>query len=185
MADESIGRRRLLRAGVALLTVLPGCGNVFIEEPTPTPDGDGGAVETTPESTPTPEPTPAASPTPEPTPTPVLPSNRLELRGSNFSLRLNKFDSVVYVDVELLVRNVGQRALERLEYRVDVRYETAELSRVVATDYLSRRFPKGLGQGSNTLLSGTTRFPRDGRAERSTDEADFSLDLTFRAAEFR
>ena len=183
MADESIGRRRVLRGGGALLSVLPGCGgNIFIEEPTPTrtPDGTGGGGPSR-----TPTPTPAPTPRDTPTATATLPSDRLELRGTKFSLRLNKFDAVVFVDYEVLIRNVSRRPLGYVEYRVDVRYESDEVSRVVASDYVSKRFPKGLDRGSNALLSSTAKFPRDGRAERSTDEDDLSLEITFREAEFR
>ncbi|WP_423750713.1 hypothetical protein [Salinirarus marinus] len=181
MADEPIGRRRVLQGAVALLSVLPGCGNVFIEEPTPTPDERGP----TPAPTQTPAPTPADTPTPAPTPTAALPSNRLEIRRSAFSLRLDRFESAVYVDFEVRIENVSRRVLEFVEYRVDVRYDAPELSRTVATDYFSRRFPEGLEAGETARLTGTAKFVRDGRAERSTDEDDFALEFAFREVDFR
>ncbi|MFB6121950.1 MAG: hypothetical protein ABEJ78_00630 [Haloferacaceae archaeon] len=185
MADESIGRRRVLQGGVALLSLLPGCGNVFIEEPTPTPDGTGPTPTPEPTPTPTPAPTPDGSPTPASTPTATLPSDRLELRGTGFTLRLDKFESAVYVDFEVQIENVSRAVLDFVEYRVDVRYRASEVSRTVATDYFSRRFPEGLEPDETALLTGTAKFVRDGRAERSTDADDFALEFAFRDVEFR
>lgn len=183
MADESIGRRRVLQGGLALLSVLPGCGNVFIEEPTPTPAGRGPTP--TPEPTPTPTPAPTPVPPPESTSTTTLPSDRLELRDAAFSLRLSRLETAVYVDFEVTVENVGRAVLEFVEYRIDVRYDVPEVSRVVATDYFSRRFPEGLDEDETALLASTAKFVRDGRAENSTDADDFSLEFAFREVEFR
>ncbi|MFC6989446.1 hypothetical protein ACFQJD_13380 [Haloplanus sp. GCM10025708] len=100
-------------------------------------------------------------------------------------LRLDRFESAVYVDFEVRIENVSRRVLEFVEYRVDVRYDAPELSRTVATDYFSRRFPEGLEAGETARLTGTAKFVRDGRAERSTDEDDFALEFAFREVDFR
>jgi hypothetical protein len=193
MGDDRVERRTILGVGVGVLASLTGCSGLFIEpETTGTPGEGAGATATatpTPTSEPTPtSPTPTAEPTPTATPTPApLPSEHIEVRNRRLTVRrteLEKFATVGYLfDVE----NVGTRTIRDVEFRVRVRYDHEDFSRIVATDYPRFRFDlddddddDGLETDETKTVNGRVRFERDGRAQESTAADRFDFDLSIR-----
>jgi hypothetical protein len=187
MGDDRAGRRTVLGAGVGLLASLAGCSGLFIEpETTGTPaSGNGG---TTPTRTPTGTPTETSTPprTPSPTETAVpLPSEDVEVRNRLLAVRLTELETFAVVTYQFDVENTGTRAIRDVEFRVRVRYEHDEVSRVVATDYPRFRFDEedeedGLGSDETATVVDQVRFERDGRAQDSTASERFGLDLSIR-----
>ena len=187
MGDDRVERRTILGAGAGLLASLSGCGGLFIEpEATGTPDGDAS----TPTATATPEPTATATPepTPEPTPTPApLPSKDIEIRSRRLAIRRSQFEKFALVTYRFDIENVGPRTIRDIEFRVRVRYEHEEFSRLVAAGYPRFWFDDdedddedGLDPDDTTSVSGRVRFERDGRAEESTAIDRFDLELAVR-----
>jgi hypothetical protein len=187
MGDDRVERRTLLGAGAGLLASLSGCSGLFIEpEATGTPDGS--ASTPTPTATPTPTPTATPEPTPEPTPTPApLPSEDIEIRNRRLAIRRSQFEKFALVTYRFDIENVGSRTIRDVEFRVRVRYEHEEFSRLVATDYPRFWFDDdedddedGLDPDDTASVSGRVRFERDGRAQESTVGDRFDLELAVR-----
>ena len=173
------------RAGAGLLASLAGCSGLFIEpETTGTPgSGDGGA---TPTRTPTRTPTPPAR-TPPPTATPAsLPSEDVEVRNRQLAVRRTELEKFAFVRYQFDVENTGERPIRDVEFRVRVRYEHAEVFRIVATDYPRFRFGRdddeddGLDPGDTATVVERVRFERDGRAQESTALDRFDVELSIR-----
>jgi len=191
MGDDRVERRAILGAGVGLLASLTGCSGLFIEpEPTATPDGGGGAsmATATPTATATVDPTETPDPTPSPTPTPTaVPSDAVEVRNRQLALRRSQLEKYAVVAYRFEVENVGSRTITDIEFRVRVRYDHEEFSRIVATDYPRFWFDTdddedddGLDADETADVIGRVRFERDGRAQDSTAADRFSLDLSIR-----
>lgn len=198
MGDDRVDRRAILGGGVGLLASLSGCGRLFIDpETTTTPDGDGTEATVTATSTPTPTRTPAT--TPAPTATAVsLPSDGIEVRDRQISIRLSTLESFAYVGYRFEVENTGSQPIRDVEFRVDLRYEYEDSSRIVATEYPRFWFvplqdrndtdddddeeddDDGLGTDDSERVSDEVRFERDGRAEKSTAIDRFDIELTLR-----
>ena len=187
MGDDRVERRTLLGAGAGLLASLSGCSGLFIEpEATGTPDGS--ASTPTPTATPTPTPTATPEPTPEPTPTPApLPSEDIEIRNRRLAIRRSRFEKFALVTYRFDIENVGSRTIRDTEFRVRVRYEHEEFSRLVATDYPRFWFDDdedddedGLDPDDTASVSERVRFERDGRAQESTVGDRFDLELAVR-----
>jgi hypothetical protein len=191
MGDDGIERRAILGAGVGLLASLSGCSGLFIEpETTGTPGpGDGGATQTA-TQTATPAPpatteTPAETPPPTATPAP-LPSETVEVRNRLLVLRLTELEKFAVVAYRFDVENTGTRTIRDVEFRVRVRYEHEEVSRIVATDYPRFWFDDGdddddgLDADETSTVAERVRFERDGRAQESTAPDRFELDLSIR-----
>jgi hypothetical protein len=185
MGDDRTGRRAILGAGAGLLASLAGCSGLFIEpETTGTPgSGDGGA---TPTRTPTRTPTPPAR-TPPPTATPAsLPSEDVEVRNRQLAVRRTELEKFAFVRYQFDVENTGERPIRDVEFRVRVRYEHAEVFRIVATDYPRFRFGRdddeddGLDPGDTATVVERVRFERDGRAQESTALDRFDVELSIR-----
>jgi hypothetical protein len=195
MGDDRIGRRTILGAGAGLLASLTGCSGLFIEpETTGTPGpGDGGAG-----STPTPTPTPAGTPAGTGTGTPArtsstetpapLPSEEVEVRNRLLAVRLTELEKFAVVSYRFDVENTGTRTIRDVEFRVRVRYEHEEVSRIVATDYPRFWFDDedddddddGLDTDDTAAVAERVRFERDGRAQESTASDRFELELSIR-----
>ncbi|WP_049937103.1 hypothetical protein [Haloplanus natans] len=185
MGDDRVERRTILGAGAGLLASLSGCSGLFIEpEATGTPGGDAPTATTT--ATPTATATP--EPTPEPTPTPApLPSEDIEIRNRRLAVRRSQFEKFAFVTYRFDIENVGTRTIRDAEFRVRVRYEHEEFSRLAATDYPRFRFDDdadddedGLTPDETAGVSGRVRFERDGRAQESTAGERFDLELAVR-----
>jgi len=191
MGDDRIGRRTVLGAGVGLLASLTGCSGLFIEpETTGTPaPGDGGPTPTR-TQTPTPPPTATPARTPEPTAAPTpLPSEDVEVRNRLLAVELTELEKFAVVTYQFDVENTGTRAIRDIEFRVRVRYEHEEVSRIVATDYPRFWFDEegdddddddGLGSDETVTVAERVRFERDGRAQDSTAPERFGLELSIR-----
>jgi hypothetical protein len=195
MGDDRIERRTVLGAGVGLLASLTGCSGLFIEpETTGTPGpGDGGQTPT-----PTPAPTPAPTPTPARTPTPTetaapLPSEAVAVRNRLLAVRLTELEKFAVVTYQFDVENTGTRAIRDVEFRVRVRYEHEEVSRIVATDYPRFWFDEegdddddddGLGSDETVAVAERVRFERDGQAQDSTAPERFGLELSIRRTRY-
>ncbi|AXG07974.1 hypothetical protein DU500_16915 [Haloplanus rubicundus] len=188
MGDDRIGRRTILGAGAGLLASLTGCSGLFIEpETTGTPgSGDGDAGST---ATPTPAPTPAPTATPARTPlteTPApLPSEDIEVQNRRLAVRLTELEKFAVVSYRFGVENTGTRTIRDVEFRVRVRYEHEEVSRIVATDYPRFWFDDGddddgLDTDDTTTVADQVRFERDGRAQNSVAPNRFELELSIR-----
>jgi hypothetical protein len=214
MTDDGVARRTVLGLSVGALASLAGCSGLFVEEP---------ASETTPPATPpvtppvtappsipgggeeTATPTPTPTRTPEPTATPeLLPGNVIEVSNVRLSLQESELQYFTQVAYRFEVENAGRRPVVFVEFRLDLRYEHEEYSRVVATDYQRFRFDDGgddgngnggddgdgdgdddaLAPDSSATLLGDFRFERDGRAQESTDLNRFDLELTIRRLEY-
>ena len=186
MGDDRIERRAILGAGVGLLASLTGCSGLFIEpETTGTPDpGDGGSTATaTATTTPTPTATPARTPPPTATPAP-LPSEDVEVRNRLLAVRLTELEKFAVVAYRFDIENTGTRTIRDVEFRVRIRYEHEEVSRIVATDYPRFWFDDedddGLGSDDTATVAERVRFERDGRAQESTAPDRFELELSIR-----
>lgn len=184
MGDDRIERRGILCAGIGLLASLTGCSGLFIEpEATETPGGS-----TTPTSTPTPTRTATATParTPSPTATPApLPSEELEVRNRRLTVRLTELEKFAVVTYRFDIENTGTRTIRDVEFRVRVRYEHEDVSRIVATDYPRFWFDDdddedGLGPDETVGVTEQVRFERDGRAQESVAPDRFDLELSIR-----
>ncbi|MFB6101918.1 MAG: hypothetical protein ABEJ73_05075 [Haloplanus sp.] len=200
MGDDRIERRALLGVGAGVLASLAGCGRLFIE-----PESTTTTTPTTETATTTPEPTPTATatPSPEPTTTPTataapLPSEVIEIQNRQLTVRRSRFERFGLVSYRFEVENTGQRAIEYAEFRVRARYDHADISRIVGTAYPRFRFDAG-GDDDDTseesrpgLQAGETdrvrerlRFERDGRANGSTADERFYLELSVRRLRYR
>jgi hypothetical protein len=187
MGDDRIGRRTVLGAGAGLLASLTGCSGLFIEpETTGTPgsgDGDAGATPTpTPAGTPARTATPARTPSTE-TPAP-LPSEDVEVRNRRLAISLTELEKFAVVSYRFDVENTGTRTIRDVEFRVRVRYEHEEVSRIVATDYPRFWFDgeddDGLDTDDTATVTERVRFERDGRAQESAAPDRFELELSIR-----
>jgi hypothetical protein len=187
MGDDRVERRTLLGAGAGLLASLSGCSGLFIEpEATGTPDE--GASTPTPTATPTPTPTATPEPTPEPTPTPApLPSEDIEIRNRRLAIRRSQLEKFALVTYRFDIENVGSRTIRDAEFRVRVRYDHEEFSRLVAVGYPRFWFDDdddddedGLDPDDTASVSERVRFERDGRAQESTAVDRFDLELAIR-----
>jgi hypothetical protein len=189
MGDDRVERRTILGAGVGLLASLTGCSGLFIEpETTGTAGpGDGGSTAT-PTATTTPPPTATPAQTPPPTATPApLPSEDVEVRNRRLAVRLTELEKFAVVAYRFDIENTGTRTIRDVEFRVRVRYEHEEVSRIVATDYPRFWFDDGGDDDENGLDADETatvaervRFERDGRAQKSTAPDRFGLELSIR-----
>ena len=194
MVDDRVGRRAFLGAGVGLLASLAGCGRLFIEPETTTTPG-GGTTTATDRPTATPAPTTRPEPTATPTPSAdPLPSDDIEVRNRALRIRRSQLEKFALVTYRFDVENVGRGTIRDVEFRVDVRYDHEEFSRIVATDYHRFVFDpvdgdddgdsdearEGLETDETDRVRETVRFERDGRAENSTAVDRFGLDLSVR-----
>jgi hypothetical protein len=194
MGDDRVDRRAILGAGAGLLVSLAGCGGLFIEpETTATP----GSRASTPTPTETPTTTPAptapgesttdgATRTATATTTPV-PSDAIEIRNRQLAIERTTLEQFAIVTYRFDVENTGDRTIRDVEFRIRVRYEHEEYSRIVATAYPRFWFDEtededdeGLESDETERVIGRLRFERDGRAEESTAVDRFDLDLTIR-----
>lgn len=197
MGDERVNRRVILGAGAGMLASLSGCGRLFIEpERTTTPDRGDTPAPTTPTATATDSPTATAAGTPTRTRTAAagpLPSDGIEVRDRQLSIRLNPTESYAFVDYGFEVENTGERPIRDVEFRVDVRYAHEDVSRIVATDYPRFWFvplegrddgdnedEDGLSRDGSEQVGEEVRFERDGRAENSTATDRFGIELALR-----
>lgn len=184
MGDDRIERRTVLGAGVGLLASLTGCSGLFIEPETTGTPGPGDGRQT-PTPTPTPAPTPARTPTPTETAAP-LPSEAVEVRNRLLAVRLTELEKFAIVTYRFDVENTGTRAIRDIEFRVRVRYEHEEVSRIIATDYPRFWFDEegddddGLDSDETVAVAERVRFERDGRAQDSTAPERFELELSIR-----
>jgi len=194
MDDDRVGRRTLLGVGVGLLSSLAGCSGLFIEpEPTTTtPDGTRTRTATAtaaPTTTDAAEPT-AATPTAAPPPNDVI-----EVRNRRLIVRRSPLETFAFVDYRFDVENVGGRVIRDVEFRVDVRYEYEDVSRIVATDFHRFVFdPRaetdddgdvGLQDDETRRVRETIRFERDGRDEDWMDTERYALELAVRRIRYR
>ncbi|MFB6194750.1 MAG: hypothetical protein ABEI80_01145 [Haloplanus sp.] len=190
--ESGLGRRALLGAGAGLLASLAGCSRLFIRPEstaTPTPTRTRTPTRTpTRTRTPTPEPTATPTPTPEP-----LPSEVLDVRNEGFSIRRTELEKFAIVTFRFDVENTGRRPISDIEFRVEIRYEHEEFSRIVGTAYPRFWFDRpasetggsdearlGLQTGESDRVRGRLRFERDGRAQGSTAHDRFDMELTVR-----
>ena len=195
MVDDRVGRRAMLGAGVGLLASLSGCSRLFIEPETTTPTPDGGEPSTPSTATPTPEPTDRPEPTGRSTQTAVsLPNDHIDVSNRQFSIRRSRLETVALVTYRFDVENVGNRTIRDVEFRVDLRYEHEDLSRIVGTDFHRFVFDppddtdgeggdetrEGLQPDETDVVGENLRFERDGRAQHSTAADRFDLELTVR-----
>lgn len=192
MGDDRVERRAILGAGAGLLASLAGCSGLFIEpEATGTPDGGPGTSPTgTPTETATPAPTVGGPGTTARTPTATatpIPSEAIEIRNRRLSLTRSQLEKFAIVTYRFDVENTSDRAIRDIEFRVRVRYEHEEHSRIVATDYPRFWFDQdddgdddGLETDEKRGVTDEVRFERDGRAEDSTDAERFALELAVR-----
>jgi len=195
MVDDRVGRRAFLGAGVGLLASLAGCGRLFIEpETTTTPGGGGTPTTDTPTATPAPtgRPDPTATATPSAAP---LPSDDIEVRNRRLRIRRSQLEKFALVTYRFDVENAGRRTIRDVEFRVTVRYDHEEFSRIVATDYPRFVFDpadggesdgaeEGLESDETDRVRETVRFERDGRAENSTAAERFDLELSVRRVRY-
>lgn len=192
-------RRRFLAAvGTGGVLALSGCsGNDAATYPGTDDEGESTAspaasttstTDASPEATdsiaaePTETPTETATETPTETATSILPADGLAIVGRTDTVR----DADGYTSLTALVEvnNTGPHTYRVVELRVDVVYTdpvTAESTRV-ASGYAERRFEDGFTDGT-VRLETEIRFLRDGRADRSLAEADFSLAFELRHLE--
>lgn len=190
MGDDRVERRTLLGAGAGLLASLSGCSGLFIEE-TATPSGTS-----TPTATTTPTATRTATTTrqrqsPTETDAPAA-SEDIEVDDRAFVIELDRLEKYATVTYRFDVENTSDRVIRDVEFRVRIRYEHEDYSRIVATDYPRFWFDTdddddgddGLGTGSTERVRNDVRFERDGRAQESTDPDRFSLELTVRRIRF-
>lgn len=185
MGNDRVERRAILGAGVGLLASLTGCSGLFIEpETTGTPDGGAASTPTrtattTATATPTPEPTPTATATPTP-----IPSEEIEVRNRQLAIRRTDLEKFAVVSYRFDVENVGARTIRDIEFRIRVRYEHEDFSRIVATDYPRFWFDTddddGLDPDATETVARRMRFERDGRAQESTAAERFDIDLSIR-----
>lgn len=192
MGDDRIERRALLGAGAGLLASISGCSGLFIEpETTGTPAGGE-------ESTATPTRTATATPTVEPTATPTvtaestataapLPSEDVEIRNRQLAVRRSRLAKFAVVTYRFDIENVGERPIRDVEFRVRIRYDHEEFSRIVATAYPRFWFDSdgddeddGLDTDETARVVEEVRFERDGRAGESTAVDRFDLELSIR-----
>jgi hypothetical protein len=194
MDDDHVGRRPLLGVGLGLLASLAGCSGLFIEpEPTTAASGETatpGETATTTTATATERPEPTAEPAATAVP---LASASVEVRNRALVVRRSRLEAFALVDYRFDVENVGRETIRDVEFRVDVRYEHDDSSRVVATDFHRFVFDpddeaddsgdesaEGLQVDEEDRVRETVRFERDGRAEESTDIGRFDLELSVR-----
>jgi hypothetical protein len=191
MGDDRVERRTILGAGVGLLASLTGCSGLFIEpEATATPGG--GASTPTETRTATPAPTATAeSTTDRPTRTATatatpMPSDAIGIRNRQLAIGRTELEQFAVISYRFDVENTGNRTIRDIEFRVRVRYEHEEYSRIVATAYPRFWFDdgdddnEGLETDETETVIGRLRFERDGRAEESTAADRFDLELTIR-----
>jgi hypothetical protein len=190
MIDDRVERRALLGAGAGLLASLAGCSELFIEpEPTSTPPGSAATP------TPTASPTATATATPAPTDTPTrtptrtatpIPSEAVEIRNRRLTVERTQLEKFALVTYRFDVENTGDRTIRDVEFRIRVRYEHEDYSRIVAVDYPRFRFDgndddeEGLETDETERAVGEIRFERDGRAQESTVADRFDLELAIR-----
>lgn len=193
MGDDRVERRTLLGAGAGLLASLAGCSGLFIEpESTGTPDGETATATSTATATATPTATATATATPGQTPSPTataapLPSERIDVRNRGLDVRRSRLETFAIVTYRFDIENTGERTIRDAEFRVRVRYEHEEFSRIVATAYPRFRFDDdddddddGLEADETVRVSDRVRFERDGRAQKSTAADRFDLELSIR-----
>jgi hypothetical protein len=195
MGDDRVERRGVLGVAAGLLASLAGCGGLFIEPESTTPDAaDRRAATPTPTPTATPAPTPRPATATATTTAAPLPNDVIEVRNRRFSVRPSTLKRFTEVGYYFEVENVGRRSIEYLEFRVAARYDHAEFSRIVGTDYHRVRFDPdgdggetrpGLQPDETDPVQGDFRFERDGRAERSSDADRFDLELGLRRIRYR
>jgi hypothetical protein len=196
MVDNRVGRRTLLGVGVGLLSSLAGCSGLFIEpEPTTTTTTPDGTRTRT--GTPTPTTTDAAEPTAAAATSTAapLPIDVIEVRNRTLTVRRSSLELFAFVDYRFDVENVGGRTIRDVEFRVDVRYEHEDVSRIVATDVHRFVFdPRaetddegdvGLQVDESRGVSETVRFERDGRDEDWMDTERYDLELAVRRIRYR
>jgi hypothetical protein len=192
MAEDRLGRRTLLGAGAGLLATLSGCGRLFVEpEATATPGASTPAATETATPAPTERPEPTATPAPTAAP---LPADDVAIRNRRLAVRRSRLEQYAFVLYGFDVENVGDRTIRDVEFRVSVRYEHDEFSRIVASAYPRFVFDPSEGSdddGSDETREGLqpeetdsvfeeVRFERDGRAQRSTEPERFALELSVR-----
>ncbi|MEF8856555.1 MAG: hypothetical protein V5A16_03945 [Haloplanus sp.] len=187
MGDDRVERRAIIGVGAGLLAALAGCGGLFIEpEPTSTPPGGEG-----PSATPTASPTATVTATPPPTDTPTrtptrtatpMPSEVIAVRNRRLTVERTRLEKFALVTYRFDVENAGDRTIRDVEFRIRVRYEHEDYSRIVAVDYPRFRFDDddGLETDESERVIGDIRFERDGRAQESTARDRFDLELTVR-----
>lgn len=196
MGEDRVERRTILGAGVGLLASLTGCSGLFIEpEATTTPSG--GASTSTPTETPTAtqSPTTSEATTDEPAPTATatatpMPSDAVEIRSRQLAVGRTELEQFAIATYRFDVENTSNRTIRDIEFRVRVRYEHEEYSRIVATAYPRFWFDdgddnEGLETDETETVIGRLRFERDGRAEESTAVDRFSLELAIRRIRYR
>lgn len=180
MTDPS--RRRLLALlGTGATAVLSGCNRIFSRPeppstpdvtPPPTPDfldGEGTATGT------------PATETRTRTPSLAAVGDVITVSRSSLTMDYLDIEDITTVDVALEITNAGDRGIELVELRVDLVYDPTDERRVVAADYVGVR---GLAPGVTTEVRYDTSFPNDGRANGSSDVADFDLAFRIRTLEF-
>jgi len=195
MVDDRVGRRTLLGVGVGVLSSLAGCSGLFIEpEPTTaTPDGTRtptGTPAATPATTEASEPTAADAPTAGP-----LPNDVIEVRNRTLVVRRSQLELFAFVDYRFDVENVGDRTIRDVEFRVDVRYEHEDVSRIVATDFHRFVFdPRadiddeedvGLQVDETRRVGETVRFEHGEQDEGWMDTDRYDLELAVRRIRYR
>jgi len=190
MGDDRVERRAILGAGAGLLASLSGCSGLFIEpEGTGTPGGGEPGTAPTPTATTTATPTDTATETPaRPTRTATatpMPSEAIEIRNRLLTIERSQLEKFAFVTYRFDVENVGRRPIRDIEFRVRLRYEHEEYSRIVATDYPRFWFDDdddddGLGPDDEERVIDQVRFERDGRAQESTAVDRFDLELAIR-----
>ncbi|SEA07045.1 hypothetical protein SAMN04488065_1684 [Haloplanus vescus] len=192
MGEDRVARRALLGVGVGALASLAGCSGLFIEE-TATPTRGTG----TPTATATARPTTRRTETPRATPTerPLrVPSENIEVENRAFVFELSQLEKFATIVYRFDVENTSGRTISDVEFRLRVRYEHEDYSRIVATSYPRFWFDSdddddddgrdGLPADETERVRGTVRFERDGQAQESTDPERFSLELTVRRIRF-
>ncbi len=181
MSEDRRTRRGVL--AVCAVAGLAGCNGLVTsgEDGTATPTPTEGPT-TEAETTTEPTATPTATPEPTATEVPPGPEEGLEVAATNHSVRAE--DGYTRVAAEVTLRNTGSYTYRWLEVRIDVIYTDpvgGEETRVVS-GYADRRFDDGFAS-ETAELSTVLRARRDGRANRSTDDDDFHLELALRRVE--
>jgi len=187
MGDDRVERRAILGASAGLLASLTGCSGLFIEpEATTTPSGGVGTTATatatpTEADTTTPTRTPVSTATATVTP---VPSEAIEIDDRRLTVERSQLEKFAFVTYRFDIENTGARVIRDIEFRVRVRYEHGDVSRIVATDYPRFWFDDddddGLGTDETEGVLGKVRFERDGRAQESTAVDRFDLELAIR-----
>ena len=106
------------------------------------------------------------------------------MRNRLLAVRLTELEKFAVVAYRFDIENTGTRTIRDVEFRVRIRYEHEEVSRIVATDYPRFWFDDedddGLGSDDTATVAERVRFERDGRAQESTAPDRFELELSIR-----